>query len=430
MRSVVISFIVLLLAISKNSLNAQEQRIVTLPMFYRALDEHNPVSAISMALDSANALQVKNLNTSYYPKLELNATATWQSDVTSIDFNTQNIPFSIDVPSPDRDQYKINIDISQLIWDGGKTLARKDLAYAQLKVDQGSITSEVYNLRERVNEAFFTILLLDISQKRLKLMGEELTSRRESMEGGVREGVVLSSVVKSLQAEVLRLEQKLLELAAQKASLLKSLEKLTGVKLEITDKFVLPEFPNTQSVSFSRPEISNFTHRREVFDARTALNSRMRMPTIAGFISTGYGKPGLNMLSNEWNPFVVVGARLSWNIWDWNFSHREREQFLVQKSIIDLRQRAFEDGQESALIATENQIEMLEQQLLIDKQVTTLLDEVKQRSEAQLTNGTITSSEFLGDFNAAARARLDMEYREILIIKEKVKRIYLLGGNL
>lgn len=430
MRTTVLLQLVLLLAVNPSTLDAQEQRLVTLPMFYQALEEQNPISAIKMALDSANALQLKNLNTAYFPKLDLNATATWQSDVTSIDFNTQNLPFSIDVPSPDRDQYKATIDISQIIWDGGKTSARKDLAFAQLKAEQGSIISEVYNLRERVNEAFFAIILLDISKERLMLMAEELTTRKESLESGVREGVILPSVVQSLQAEILRLQQKLLELDAQKASLLKLLEKLTGVRLEITDKFVQPELTDEKPTSNYRPEIYNFASRREVFDARSNLTSRMRMPTLAGFISSGYGKPGLNMLSNEWNPFVVVGAKLSWNIWDWNYLRREREQFYVQKSIINLRQRAFEDGLESALAATENQIEMLEQQLILDTQVTTLLDEVKKRSESMLANGTITSSEFLGDFNAAARAKLDMEYRKILLIKEKINRIYLLGTNL
>lgn len=430
MRTVVLSQILLLLIVSACTLTAQEQRIVTLPMFYRALEHQNPISAINLVLDSVNALQVKNLKTSYYPKLDFNASASWQSDVTSIDLNTQNLPFSLDMPSPDRDQYKVTIDISQIIWDGGKTSARKDLVYAQHKAELGSITSEVFNLRERVNEAFFAILLLDISQERLNMMTQELTVRKESLESGVREGVILPSVLQSLQSEILRLQQKLLELAAQKASLSISLEKLTGLKVDITDKFVQPELTDEKSIPYSRPEIYNFAHRRDVFDARSNLTSRMRMPTLAGFISSGYGKPGLNMLSNEWNPFVVVGARLSWNIWDWNFTNREREQLLIQKSIIDLRQKAFEDGLESAVVSTENQIEMLKQQLLLDTQVTKLLDEVKQRSESQLTNGTITSSEFLGDFNAAARARLDMEYREILLIKEKVKLRYLLGGEL
>lgn len=427
MRSVKWLLFILPIATAIGRVDAQEQREVTLPLLYRAIDEQNPISSIKHALDSANRLHIKNINGSYYPKLDFNVSATWQSDVTNIDLDTQDLPFSLDIPSPDRDQYKITIDVSQIIWDGGTTAARKNLAFSQNKVEQGSIVSEVYNLRERVNEAYFAILQIDIGQRRLKLMIEELTARKESLESGIREGVILQSVLNGLQAEMLRLEQRLIEMDAQKTSLINSLTKLTGIMLDANDKFIVPDLPDTTSGSVGTPEIQNFDLRRELIDAQSDLTFRRRMPTLAGFVSTGYGKPGLNMLSNEWNPYILVGAKLSWRIWDWNENNREREQLQIQKGIINLRQMAYEDGQESVLTSTKNQIQMLERQVELDEQVASLLDDVKRRSESQLANGSITSSEYLGDFNAAARAHLDMEMRKVLLAKEKVKLYYILG---
>jgi outer membrane protein TolC len=153
------------------------------------------------------------------------------------------------------------------------------------------------------------------------------------------------------------------------------------------------------------------------------------MPIISAFISSGYGKPGLNMLSNEWNPYIMAGAKLTWNIWDWNITKREREQLTIQKRVVDLRLQAFEQQVGSAVKSSENQLETLTKQLELDNEIIELLEGVKRKSESQLTNGVISSTEYLVDFNAAARARLDMEYRKILFAKEKVKLYYLLGTN-
>lgn len=405
---------------------SQEARIVTLKMLHKGLEDNSPISSIKPELEAITNLQLMNVSTTFLPKIDFNASATWQSEVTSIE-----IPFpGVSITPPDKDQYRLTLDISQVIWDGGATKARKELTTAQHRSDLNSLNIEIYGIRDKLNEFFFAVAAIDISYMQIEIMRSELIARLGSLQSGVREGVILQSAPLNLKAEILRLEQSLIELSAKKQSLVSSLRYLTGLNLFVDDIFVLPDYSENNKDETVRLEIEGFTFQKYMLDSRSILASKKRMPTLAGFVASGYGKPGLNMLSDTWNPYLMVGARLSWNIWDWNFTKREREQINVQKSIIDLRQKAFEDGLGSAVETVENQIKVIDQQLAIDLKLIELKEEIKRKSESQFLNGLISSTEYLADFNAAAKAKLDMEHRRVLLSKEKAKLYFLLGYDI
>jgi outer membrane protein TolC len=404
---------------------AQSERVVTLPMLYSALEQNSPISSIKNSLDTLSTLHIKNINSTYLPKIDFNAMASWQSDVTSI-----NIPFpGISVPMPDADQYRVTVDIAQIIWDGGSTEARRNVAKSQLVVDKGLINNEIYAIRDRLNDAFFGIVLVDLTSKQLLLMREELNARLESLKSGVKEGLILPSVLLGLQAEILRLDQKILEMPARKSSLIRAINSITGLQITENHTFLLPEF-NSESLHIGRPEIKSFEDQKMLLNARSAQSSKKRMPLVSSFVTSGYGKPGLNMLSNEWDTYLVIGARLTWNIWDWNATKREKEQFMVQQSIINFRKQAFEEGIDSYVKSTQNDIEVLSNQLVLDEKIVDMLQQVKHRSASQLQNGLISAAEFLSDFNAAARAQVDMEMRKVNLVKESVRLNFLLGKEI
>jgi outer membrane protein TolC len=412
-----------LIVLASLSCFSQSSEKISLSQLHKMLEQNHPIASIKTALDSSANLQVKNINAIWFPKVDANATATWQSDV--IEFN---IPFpGITIPSPDPDQYKLTLDATQIIWDGGATKARKELAYAQNNAEKSGITNELYALRERVNDAFFGIIILDITENQLRIMLDELKARLESIKSGIREGVVLESSQFSLHAEILRLEQRMMEIPSRKVSLISVLESLTGITINEQAHFTVPEINDDNRIYLLRPELQSFTLQKSVVDAKVELSSKRRMPTIAGFVTAGYGKPGLNMLSNEWDTYVVAGAKLSWSIWDWNITNRERQILMVQSNIVDLRKQAFEDAINMQITSSLKEIETIKQQMKKDEEIIELLEAVKAKSASQLANGTISSTEYLADFNSAARAKLDLECRKMMLVKEKTKLCYLKG---
>jgi len=208
------------------------------------------------------------------------------------------------------------------------------------------------------------------------------------------------------------------------------IETFTGADLAENPEFILSGLSNESEVTLFRPELESFELQKKVFDSMSDLTSKKRMPTLGAFVSAGYGKPGLNMLSNDWNTYVLAGAKLSWNIWDWNSTKREKQQLMIQKSIVNRRKESFCDAVNSQIESCLNDIHTLNQQLEKDEEIVSLLNTVKEKSSSKLDNGVISSSEYLSDFNSAARASLDMEYRKVLLDKEKTKLYFLMGKNL
>ena len=174
--------------------------------YSRAIEVH-PVSGDNLLLEGMTFLKLKNHNAFYYPRFDLYAQATYQSDVTSVDIS---IP-GIDIPEPANDQYKIAMDINQVIYDGGLTKSRKELEKQQLETAVRQTEVTLYQIKEMVNSVFFSVLLLQEQEKILSLMTEVLDERVSVARSAVRNGVMMESDLLSLLAEQLKLKQQAAE---------------------------------------------------------------------------------------------------------------------------------------------------------------------------------------------------------------------------
>lgn len=406
--------------------SGQETKKVNLGMLHILIGEVGRMSTLERAIDSVQQLQSKNISTVWLPKFDANAQATWQSDVVSI-----SIPFpGVSIPSPTNDQYKLTLDVTQVIWDGGFSSERKKVALTQAATDKSVVKSEIYNARERINDAFFSILALDMSLKQLNLLDNELESRINEMEVRAKEGVVLLSAVNQLKAEKLKLQQRLMEIPSRRLSLIAIIETLTQTKIDNETVFVEPNVPEVPPKAIVHPDLLQFDAQNSLLDASMELTSRKRYPTVAAFASAGYGKPGLNMISNEWDFFTLVGAKASWNLWDWSSTHREKEQLRIRKNMNNVRRMAVSDALLIKIKSSEYEIAMLRKQLENDRQIIELLDQSEKETASRLLNGVVSANDYLLNLNALTRAKIEMELRNLSISREKVRIAFYNGIDL
>jgi outer membrane protein TolC len=406
--------------------SGQETKKVNLGMLHKLIGEEGRMSTLERAIDSVQQLQSKNISTVWLPKFDANAQATWQSDVVSI-----SIPFpGVSIPSPTNDQYKLTLDVTQVLWDGGFSAERKKVALTQAATDKSVVKSEIYNARERINDAFFSILALDMSLKQLNLLDNELESRINEMEVRVKEGVVLLSAVNQLKAEKLKLQQRLMEIPSRRLSLIAIIETLTQTKIDNETVFVEPNVPEVPPKAIVHPDLLQFDAQNSLLDASMELTSRKRYPTVAAFASAGYGKPGLNMISNEWDFFTLVGAKVSWNLWDWSSTHREKEQLRIRKNMNNVRRMAVSDALLIKIKSSEYEIAMLRKQLENDRQIIELLDQSEKETASRLLNGVVSANDYLLNLNAVTRAKIEMELRNLSISREKVRIAFYNGIDL
>ena len=372
-----------------------------------------------------NDLKQKSYRAYWYPQIGLNAQATYQSDVTAIDLS--GLPFTVDVPSPTKDQYKATIDVNQVIWDGGASKKLQELSTLEMTLNAQENSIQLYKYKENICNLYLNIALLQQQERVIELGKTTLREQQKKLESGVKNGIILPSQLDYIKAELLELEKSHLVIFYQQEALIKSLNLLTDLQLSINDKFDDIYYPVKRGVR-GRPEIRSFNIQESLIDKKAELSKTKRIPKVYAFGQIGYGKPGLNFLNDEFSEFYIVGAALSWNIWDWNQNKNEREALIMQKQLIRIRESSFN---QITAIELENQntnAEMYEDLIANDIEIIAFREKISKTASKQLEEGIITSSEYVKVFNEEKAARLSLEINKVKEQQTVLKREILLGN--
>ena len=365
-----------------------------------------------------------NIKTNFLPQTNLNGQAGWQSDVTKLPIKIPNI----NVPTPAKDNYKLTLDVNQLIFDAGTTKRQEELEKINLELNRQGVDVEIYKLRDRVSQIYFGILLLKENEEALKITRGDIESREKKIESQVNHGAMLASNLTVLQVEVLKIDQALAELHFSQESLIQSLVELTGINMTSNSVLQLPE-PNIDggAADIKRPEIKLFELQKDRLSGMDKLTETKTKPRVLGFGTLGYGRPGLNMLSNDFKGYAMLGAKLSWNVWNWNQTNNERQVFGVQKSIIETQKESFNQNLKIALQNNRSEINKYQSLIETDNRIIQLRNEITLSSASQLDNGVITSTEYLTEVNAELQARLNLKTHQLKLTQAKIDYLITLG---
>ena len=395
---------------------------VTLDDCYRLARENYPRLSDTRLQQEISNLKLKNIGTAWNPQLNLNGQATYQSEVTKVSVPIPNI----NIPSPAKDQYKVYLDVRQTIFDGGMTSAGSQVEKSALAADQQGLEVEFYGLHDRVNQLYFGLLLLSESENVLKLKSSVLDERIKVLESGYKNGTVASRDLDLLRAESLQTAQQIGEIYSERLANLGALGILTNQKLDEHTTLTEP-VEAVKGELITRPELKYFDLLGSKLDQNSQLLQKSRNPKVFGFGQAGYGRPGLNMLKNTFDPYYLVGVGLSWNILDWKQTGRSREMLEVQKQMIGSQRAAFDQNLSVSLLRAGEGIKKAEQLLKLDEELVVLRDNIAKHSASQLENGTITSADYIVDLNALTQASINKKSHKIQLYQAVVSYNTLVG---
>ncbi|MFA6360001.1 MAG: TolC family protein, partial [Dysgonamonadaceae bacterium] len=287
-----------------------KSQIITLNECQDMARENYPAISRFSIIEQSKNYTLANANKAYLPQLSLEAKATYQSDVITIPLDMPGV----EIPVPDKDQYQIVAQADQIIWDGGKIAAKKEIVKTGAQLEEKTLETEIYSLRERVNNLYFGILLMQEQLKQQTSLEEELQRNYDKVVSYIENGVANQADLSSVKIEILKANQQRIQMESTHNAYLNMLSVLIGEELSVETGFVRPPVLNeTSLVTINRPELEMFSAQKATIDAQTgALKSDIR-PKIGAFVQGGYGKPGLNMLQNEFDTFFLGGIKLSWN---------------------------------------------------------------------------------------------------------------------
>lgn len=360
-------------------------------------------------------LNIENLDKGFLPQVNLLGQASYQSAVIRIPFSLPGF----NIESPSRDQYKLVADVNQLVYDGGIIKEQKVLQSLNATVEEERVEVELYRLRERINQLYLGVLYLDEQAKQVDLVKQDIQSGIHRVEAQVNNGVAFRSNLNLLKAELLKNDQRLIEIRASRKGLTDALGLLTGKPLPENVVLDKPVYPALQK-DIARPELRLYEDQVKLISQQDKLITAKNLPKASVFVQGGYGKPGLNALENNFDAWYIGGVRLNWSLSSLYTKKKDREIVALNKKIVDSQKETFLLNTNTQLQQQRSEIEKLQQLIATDQEIINLRFSVKEAAKAQLDNGVITANDYLREVNAEDQARQSLITHQLQLLQAQI----------
>lgn len=360
-------------------------------------------------LEQNQQLSLQNTQRAYWPQVQVAGQATYQSEVTELPIT---LPAGITVPSLNKDQYRVYAEVNQSLTDFYQIKQQQQLIAAQTDLEAQKIDVELYKLRDRVTQLFFGILLIDAQLQQSNLLEQDIKTGLQKAKVAINNGVALKSSAYILEAELIKLSQRQSELKANRKGLSDMLALFTGLAINENTSFEQP-LNETVSTSIKRPELKVFDYQQNTFSIQQKLVDARKIPRVGVFLQGGLGRPGLNMLNNEFSPYYIGGLRFSWNVSSFYTAKNDKAMLDLNSQAVGIQREAFLFN--IAVQQTQQNAEVAKYQTLMqqDAELIELRQRIKDISKTQLENGVINANDYLIQVNAEDQARQNLALHRI-----------------
>jgi len=393
----------------------------TLEECQQAAEKNYPLIKQYGLIAKTTQLTVKNIQKGWLPQLTASAQATYQSAVTAWPESMQTMyqQMGLNMKGLRKDQYKISVDLQQTIYDGGAISSQRNIAQQEGKVEEAQTETNLYQVRRRVNEMYFSLLLLNEQIQLNEDVKVLLQSSEKKLSAMVKGGTAATSDLDNVRAERLSVEQQNENLKQQKLMLQRMLSVFCGLEVNNTQK---PAPIQIASSVNNRPEIRLYNSQLELTEAKEkALDTQLR-PKLGLFAQGFYGYPGLNMfedmMNRKWSLNGIVGIKLSWNVSALYTHKNDKARLSAQREMIENVREVFLFNNKLEEIQQNENINRYQTMMKSDDEIIVLRTNVRKAAESKLAHGIIDVISLLREINNENAAKTQQSIHEIDMLKE------------
>ena len=393
----------------------------TLEECQQAAEKNYPLIKQYGLIAKTTQLTVKNIQKGWLPQLTASAQATYQSAVTAWPESMQTMyqQMGLNMKGLRKDQYKISVDLQQTIYDGGAISSQRNIAQQEGKVEEAQTETNLYQVRRRVNEMYFSLLLLNEQIQLNEDVKALLQSSEKKLSAMVKGGTAATSDLDNVRAERLSVEQQNENLKQQKLMLQRMLSVFCGLEVNNTQK---PAPVQIASSANNRPEMRLYNRQLELTEAKEkALETQLR-PKLGLFAQGFYGYPGLNMfedmMNRKWSLNGIVGIKLSWNVSALYTHKNDKARLSAQREMIENAREVFLFNNKLEEIQQNENINRYQTMMKSDDEIIVLRTNVRKAAESKLTHGIIDVISLLREINNENAAKTQQSIHEIDMLKE------------
>ena len=396
----------------------------TLQECQQAAERNYPLIRQYGLIEQTTQLTVENIGKAWLPQVTATAQATYQSDVPAWPDQMQTVyqQLGLNMKGLRKDQYRVGIDVSQTVYDGGMISSQKEIAREQGKVQAAQNDVTLYSVRKRVNEMYFALLMLDKQIELNKDLQELLGGNECKLQSMVKGGTAAESDWMNVKVERLNAAQKGESLESQKRMLQNVLSAFCGIEVRNVTKPAASSVATTRSNAGERPEMQLFNAQLNLADAQEKALDAALKPRLGVFAQGYYGYPGYNMfedmMSHKWSLNGMVGARLTWNIGALYTRKNDKAKIQMQRDITETNRETFIFNNNLEQIQQSEEIQRYRKLMEQDEEIITLRQSVRKAAESKLSHGIIDINDLVREINQENAARLQLSMHETEMLKQ------------
>ena len=404
---------ILLCSVSSGSaLYGQKVETLSVENAYMLARKNYPLIKQRDLIKKTKDFTVSNAAKGYLPSFSVKGQATYQSTVTDFPFEVPGIH----IPQFNKDQYKMYAEADQLIYDGGVIKNKKESAIANEALEQQNLEVQLYALYEKVNQLFFGALLMEEQLNQNLLLQKDIRNGIEKAKAFVANGVAYRSSVDELSAQLLQSQQSNVEMSATKKAYLDMLKLFIGLEPDAGLALEKPPAPSLTE-EIKRPELEAFNSQKKIYDLRGKLLKDQIKPRISFFAQGGYGRPGLNFLSNNFDWYYIGGLRFSWDFGSLYSLKNNLHLLDINKNSVETQKEVFLFNTRISQLQQKESLQKFDSLIQKDNSIIELRTSVKKAAFAQLENGVLSAHDYINQVIAEDQARQNKIIHEVQLLQ-------------
>ena len=417
--------IILLLA----AIHLSAQKTLTIDQCYTLARNNYPLLKQRDLIQKTKDYTVQNAWRGYIPQLIVSGQATYQSETTNFKdvFGNSSIQLPIQFPVYSKDQYRLTGEVNQTIFDGEASKFKKENALTQAAISEQSLEVNLYALRDRVDQVYFGVLLIDQQLLLNSIQQNDIQNGIDKTTALVNNGTAYRSSVDELKAQLMQIQQSKVELNNSRTSFMRVLGLLINQPLDETTVLESPKTP-TLSSDIKRPELTLYDLQKKTYDVQSKQLETGLMPLINAYFDGSYGRPTLNTVSNEFGPYWIAGIKFNWSLTALYTWKNNRHIYSLNQNDLDIQKETFLYNTKISMAQEDQDIRKYNELVANDQKIVDLRVSVKTASDAQLQNGIITGHDYITQVDAEAQARLNLVLHQVQLLQAQYKHLNTSGN--
>ena len=381
---------------------------------YPAIKQYDLITASS-------GYDVSNASKAWLPKISVQAGAYGFTDI----LDSESIISQMGV---DIDNYVVsgNVTVKQTVYDGGQIAAGKRIAEAKSAVEARQTDVTLYSVKERVQEIFFGILLIDEQLKQNDILQKDLNVSCKTVEEMMSGGIANQTDLDAISVELLNARQQRDAYDASRTAYLKMLGTFIGKDLDSSTTLEKPAMTTATAGDASlRPEMSLFSSQDDMLEAqRRQINSSL-LPTV-GFMGMGMIHTKVSDMVNK--GMLLGGLTLSWNVGALYTRKNDLNKLDAKRQQNDVSRQTFLFQNQLQQQEADGTVTAMRKQLESDDEIVKLRENIRSKADRKVAAGTESVNDLVRDINAVSRARSQRALHEVQLLKA-VYKLNNLNGN-